>query len=159
MKNSFRYTLLCRLLGEHYYLEVFILFMKKIIHIIIKVIFSALLIMPVLGTLGIFPAPTADMYVRPEAFQFINLLMQSHYLMILMAIVHLLALIALWTKREALAALLELPIALNIIGFHAFLDSGLFAGGALMGNIFLIIVIYLIWKNRAVYRTLLAYNK
>lgn len=156
MKYAFRYTLLCRLLVTHYYLVVLILFMKKIIHIIIKVIFSALLIMPVLGTLGIFPAPTADMYGNPLAFQFITILMQSHYLMIMMAVVHVLALGALWTKREALAGLLELPIALNILGFHAFLDSGLFTGGAVMGNVFFIIVIYFMWKNRAAYRTLIA---
>jgi hypothetical protein len=130
--------------------------MKKVLHIIVKVIFSLLLIMPILGTLGIFPAPTADMYGNPLAFQFITILMQSHYLMIMMSVVHVLALAALWTKREALAGLLELPIALNIIGFHAFLDSGLLTGGALMGNVFLVIVLYIIWKNREKYSVFLA---
>lgn len=132
--------------------------MKKIIHIIIKIVFSLLLVSPILGTLGIFPAPTAEMYNNPQAFQFIQALMSSHYIMILMAIVHILALIALWTRREALAAALELPIVLNIIGFHAFLDGGLLTAGAIMGNVLLIIVLYVMWKNRGQYNQLLGKN-
>lgn len=129
--------------------------MKKIIHIIIKIVFSLLLISPILGTLGMFPAPTPEMYSNPQAFQFIQALMSSQYIMIMMAIVHILALIALWTRREALAAALELPIVLNIIGFHAFLDGGLLTAGAIMGNVLLIIVLYVMWKNRSQYNQLL----
>ena len=129
--------------------------MKKIIHIIIKIVFSLLLVSPILGTLGIFPAPTPEMYSNPQAFQFIQALMSSQYIMIMMAIVHILALIALWTRREALAAALELPIALNIVGFHAFLDGGLLTAGAIMGNVLLIIVLYVMWKNRGQYNQLL----
>lgn len=132
--------------------------MKKIIHIIIKIVFSLLLVSPILGTFGVFPAPTAEMYSNPQAFQFIQVLMSSHYIMILMAIVHILALIALWTRREALAAALELPIVLNIVGFHAFLDGGLLTTGAIMGNVLLIIVLYVMWKNRGQYNQLLGKN-
>ena len=132
--------------------------MKKIIHIIIKIVFSLLLVSPILGTLGIFPAPTAEMYSNPQAFQFIQALMSSHYIMILMAIVHVLALISLWTRREALAAALELPIVLNIVGFHAFLDGGLLTAGAIMGNVLLIIVLYVMWRNRGQYNQLLGKN-
>jgi glycerol-3-phosphate acyltransferase PlsY len=128
--------------------------MKKIIHIIIKVVFTLLLISPILGTFGIFPAPTAEMYTNLQAFAFIQALMDAQYLMIMMAVVHILAIIAIWTRREALAALLELPIALNIVGFHAFLDNGIVSKGAIMGDVLLIIVIYVIWKNRDRYRTL-----
>jgi hypothetical protein len=60
----------------------------------------------------------------------------------------LLALICLWTRREALAGLLMLPVTVNIVGFHAFLDGGLFVTGAIMGNILLILNLYFIWKNR-----------
>lgn len=102
-----------------------------------------------------FPAPTPEMYSNPQAFQFIQALMSSQYIMIMMAIVHILALIALWTRREALAAALELPIVLNIIGFHAFLDGGLLTAGAIMGNVLLIIVLYVMWKNRSQYNQLL----
>jgi hypothetical protein len=77
------------------------------------------------------------------------------YITYLMAIVNVLALIALWTRREALAALLLLPISFNVAGFHLFLDDGLFTGGALLGNIMLLINAYLLWKNRAAYQGLL----
>lgn len=129
--------------------------MKKIIHIVLKVVLSLLLIMPALGALGIFPAPTADMYTTPQAYQFIVLLMEAQYIMILMTIVHVIALIALWSKREGLAALLELPIVLNIVGFHAFLDGGLFAVGAIMADVFFLLVVYFAWVNREQYKTLL----
>ena len=76
----------------------------------------------------------------------------------MMTAVHIIALIALWTKREALAALLELPITLNVVAFHLVLDGGLLTGGALLGNIMLILNLYLLWKNRASYAVLLKPN-
>ncbi len=72
-----------------------------------------------------------------------------------MAIVCVLALVLLWTKREALAAILILPITVNVVGFHLFLDGGLFTMGALLGNIMAAINLYFIWKYRAAYRSLL----
>jgi hypothetical protein len=127
----------------------------KIINIILKVILSAILIMPIFGTLGIFPAPTSDMYNSPEAFAFIQLMMNSQYITVMMSVVFLVSLISIWIKRESLAALLLLPISLNIVGFHAFLDGGLLTGGAIMGNILLLINIYLLWKNRDQFKSIL----
>ena len=72
-----------------------------------------------------------------------------------MAVVHIIALGALWTRREALATLLVLPITVNVVGFHAFLDGGLLTGGAVLGNIMLLINLYLIWKNRSILRVLI----
>jgi putative oxidoreductase len=121
--------------------------MKKI-NTVLKIILSVILIMPVLGAFGIFPEPTADMYNNAEAFAFIQILMNAKYLMIMMSGAFLISLICLWTKRIALASILLLPISLNIMGFHAFLDGGLFTGGAMMGNILFLINIYFLWYNR-----------
>ncbi len=121
--------------------------MKKI-HIALKVLFSLLLIMPVFGILGIFPEPTADMYTNSQAFAFIQILMASKYIMVMEGLTFVAALIFLWTRREFVAALLLLPFTFNIVGFHAFLDGGLFTGGAIMGNVFLLLNAYFLWKNR-----------
>lgn len=129
--------------------------MKKYIHAGLKVILSIILFMPILGLTGVFPEPTADLYNTAIAFDFITMLYVASHVMYTMAVVHIIALSALWTRREALAALLILPITVNVIGFHAFLDGGLFTGGALMGNIMLLINLYLIWQNRTQYEALL----
>jgi hypothetical protein len=133
--------------------------MKKIIDIVLKVLLSVILVMPIFGVLGIFPAPTPDLYNTADAYQFIKLLMDYKYVTIMESVVFLLAFAALWTKREALAALLLLPITLNIVGFHAFMDGGLLTGGAVMGNVMLLINAYFLWQNRAVYKTLMQKGK
>jgi hypothetical protein len=129
--------------------------MKKTIHIIVKVIFSLILLMPVLGTTGMLGEATRDLYNTDEAFAFIEMLVDTAYINYIMSIVHIFALIALWTRREALAALLVLPITVNVVAFHLFLDGGLFTAGALLGNIMLLINLYLIWHNRDRCRPLL----
>lgn len=129
--------------------------MKKVVHIALKVLLSLICIMPILGALGIFPAPTADLYNTPEAFTFIQVLMAAWYITAIMAVVFALSFIALWTKREAVAALLLLPLTVNIVGFHLFLDGGLFTGGAVMGNVLLLLNIYFLWQNRTTYAPLL----
>lgn len=122
--------------------------MNKYIHITFKILFSLILLMPILGTLGIFPAPTRDLYNTDAAFNFINVLMNTaSYISILMAIVNTISVIALWTKREALASILMLPITANVVGFHAFLDGGLLTGGAIMGNILLVLNLYFLYIN------------
>lgn len=127
---------------------------NAILSIVGKVLLTLLLVMPILGTLGIFPAPTADMYQTPEAFQFINLLIQSKYIMVINSVVYLITIFCLWTRRTALAALLLLPISINIVGFHAFFDGGLFTGGAVMGNVLLLLNLAFLWQQRAVYKSL-----
>lgn len=119
-----------------------------------KVILTLLLISPILGALGVFPAPTPDMYGTPEAFQFIDLMMKSRYISIINSIVFLIAAVCLWTKRTALAALLLLPITINIVGFHAFLDGGLHKPGAIMGNALLLLNLAFLWQQRGQYRSL-----
>lgn len=129
--------------------------MKKITKNILKVVISLILLMPILGASGIFPEPTADLYNTPQAFEFIVALMDAFYINVVMAIVSFVALILFWTKRESAAAILILPITLNIILFHLFLDGGIFTLGALMADILFLINLYFIWINRGKYLFLL----
>jgi putative oxidoreductase len=133
--------------------------MKKAFNIILKLLLTLILVMPILGATGVFPAPTAEMYQNPEAYAFIAILMSSKYIMILDAIVFALAIVCLWTKRVALAALLILPITVNIIGFHLFLDGGLLTPGAAMGNILLLLNLYFLWQSRKEYSSLMKGTK
>ncbi len=122
--------------------------MKNFAHIFAKLVFSFILLMPILGVTGIFPPATRDLYNSDEAFAFIEALTAAAYIMYMMAIVHILAIVALWTRREVIGALLALPITLNVVGFHLVLDGGLFTAGALMGNVMLLINLYLLWLHR-----------
>ncbi len=130
--------------------------MKKYLDPVLKGVLSLLLVSPILGTLGIFPAPTREMYNSDQAFDFINALMGSGYIMVIMAVCFLFAIILLWTKRTAAAALLILPFTVNIVAFHLMLDGGLFTGGAIMGNVLLILNVYFLWQHRTTYKQLLA---
>ncbi len=121
--------------------------MKKV-NIFLKVVLSLIMLMPILGVLHIFPEPTADMYGTPEAFTFINAIMDSGYILYVNAIVFAVALVCLWINRVHLGALLILPITVNIVGFHAFVDSGLFTSGAIMGNVLLFLNLYFLYQER-----------
>jgi hypothetical protein len=129
----------------------------KILNIIAKIIFSLLLFLTAISALGIMPAPTRDLYNTDNAFMFITILMGSKYVTILNGIIAAASLYLLWTKRVPLAALLMLPITINIVGFHTFLDGGLFTGGAVMGNIFLLLNGYFLWQSKTHYAQL--FNK
>jgi len=133
--------------------------MKNVGNTILKVLLSLIMVMPILGTLGIFPAPTADLYANPKSFAFIEALMNSGYINAIMAIVFALALVCLWTNRTALAALLILPLTVNIVAFHAFLDGGLLTPGSIMADILLVLNVYFLYQQRNVYRTLLVGQK
>jgi hypothetical protein len=129
--------------------------MKRAIDIVLRIVLSLILVLPILGLLGVFPPPTQDLYNTPEAFRFIRILEEARYISIIMAGVHVVALICLWTGRVAVAALLILPITVNVVGFHLFLDGGLHTGGAVLGNVMLLINAYLLWQQRSRYRALL----
>ncbi|HYE23108.1 MAG TPA: hypothetical protein VEA92_01490 [Candidatus Paceibacterota bacterium] len=129
--------------------------MKNIIHIGAKAILSLILLLPIVGSTGALGEATRDLYNTDQAFAFIEMLVQIMYINYMMAAVLIVALIALWTRREALAALLIAPITVNVVAFHLVLDGGLFTSGAVMGNIMLLLNIYLLWKNRESYNPLL----
>lgn len=129
--------------------------MNRFIDSVLKVVLSLILIMPMLGALHVFPGPTRDLYNTDEAFAFIQLLTESAvYISYMMAVVHGVALLALWSRREALAALLITPITANVVGFHLFLDGGLLTGGAVLGNVMLMLNMYFLWQYREQYRSL-----
>ena len=128
--------------------------MKKYMNIVFKIALSAMLVMPILGTLGVFPPPTPDLYNTPQAFEFIQILMATKYINAIMAVVFSLSLVFLWTGRVALAALLILPITINIVAFHLVLDGGLFTAGAIMGNVLFIINMYFLWQQKSRYSQL-----
>lgn len=127
----------------------------RILNIVLKVVLVLMFISPILGTFGIFPKPTPDMYSTAEAFSFIDILFTANYIMWIMAGVFAVSIILVFQNRMAAVALLILPITVNIIGFHAFLDGGLFTVGAIMGNVLALINIYFLWQNRSVYKALL----
>ena len=137
--------------------------MKKFVHIAIKLIFSLIILVPIASLfaslLGYDVAPKPEYYNNPEAFAFIKVLMDSMYITIINALVFAIGLVLLWTKREALAAVIIFPITVNIVAFHAFLDGGLLTGGAVMGNILLLINLYLFWYYCSQYKQLLAKNQ
>lgn len=129
--------------------------MKKYLHILAKVVFSLILLLPVVGATGMLGEATRDLYNTDEAFAFIEMLTDIAYISYMMTVVHIIALLALWTKREALAALLVLPITLNVVGFHLVLDGGLFTAGAVLADLMLLLNLYFLYVNRDLYRVLL----
>lgn len=128
--------------------------MKKAVDVGLKALLSLILVLPILGATGVFPPPTQDMYNTPEAFSFISVLDETRYINLIMVVVHVVALVCLWTGRTALAALLILPITVNVVAFHLVLDGGLLTGGAVLGNIMLVINAYLLWTRRRQYAPL-----
>jgi hypothetical protein len=130
--------------------------MRKAVDIALKVVLSLILVLPILGLLGVGPPPTQDLYNTPQAFAFIETITEGRYISIIMSVVHVIAFVCLWTRRTALAALLILPITINVVAFHLVLDGGLLTGGAVLGNIMLLINAYFLWKHRREYAPLLA---
>jgi hypothetical protein len=128
--------------------------MRKVVDIGLKIVLSLILLLPIVGALGVLPPPTQDLYNTPQAFEFIETITDGRYISIIMALVHVAALASLWTRRTALAALLILPITVNVVAFHAFLDGGLLTGGAVLGNLMLLINAYFLWQHRREYRPL-----
>lgn len=127
----------------------------KTLNIVLKVILCLLISTPILGALGIFPPPTPDLYNTKEAFDFINVLsVNAAYISYLIAIVFAVSIILVVMNKMALVALLILPITVNIISFHAFLDGGLLTSGAIMANALILLNIYFLWQNRATYKSL-----
>lgn len=129
--------------------------MKKYLHIAAKVLFSLILILPIMGATGVLGEATRNLYNTDQAYDFIQMLVKIGYINYMMVVVHIIALIALWTKREALAAMLVLPITLNVVAFHLVLDGGLLTGGALLGNIMLLLNLYLLWRSHEVIKLLI----
>jgi hypothetical protein len=126
----------------------------KILNIILKIVLSLILLLPVVGITGLLGEPARDLYNTDAAYAFIQMFVDIGYINYMMVVVHIIALVALWTRREALAALLIAPITANVVGFHAFLDGGLLTSGAVLGNVMLVLNLHFLWLYREQYRSL-----
>ena len=120
----------------------------KIFNVILKVLFSLILLLPIVGSFGVLGEPTRELYNTDLAYDFIRMLTETKYITIINAIIFAISLVLIWTRHMALAALLVLPITVNVVAFHAFIDGGLLTGGALLGNIMLLLNVYFLWHCR-----------
>lgn len=125
----------------------------KIVRIVLRVLLCLLLAIPLLGTLGVFPAPTADLYT-PNGWAFMSALMGSGYMFPLLGIVSAVVVILTLMNKMALAAIVLAPMTVNVIAFHTFVDTGLFTPNASLGILLLVLNAFFLWDNRSKYKTL-----
>lgn len=130
----------------------------KVLNIILKVLLCLLFVTPILGGFGVLPEAQPEFYTTTKAYDFIMTITEEKYIPLTISFVFLAAFVLVVTNRTALAALLITPVTLNVIFFHSFLDGGLFAPGALMANMLLLLNVYFLWQNRSVYAVLLQKN-
>ncbi len=128
---------------------------RKVLHVLFKVLLTLISIIPILGVTGIFPEPTREMYNTDEAFKFIQvLIIDAGYIQYCIAFAFAVTVILLWSGREALAAIIITPVTINIVGYHMFIDGGLLTGGAIMGNVLFLLNLYFLWQNTHRYKFL-----
>jgi hypothetical protein len=125
----------------------------KIVNTILRVLLGLFLLMPVTGGLGMMPEPTEEMY-SPEGWMFMSALMNSGYMMPLIALTCLACAILLFANRTALAAILLAPFTINVIAFHVFLDAAPISAAAIPAYILLMLNAYFLWVNTEKYRQL-----
>ncbi len=125
----------------------------KILNIVMRILLGLLLVTPILGATGVFPAPTADLYT-PTGWAFMSALMASGYIMPLLGILCAMCVVLIAMNKTALAAILLAPMTVNVICFHAFVDTGLVSPSAIMGVLLLILNAYFLWVNRMKYKAL-----
>ena len=123
----------------------------KILNIILRILLSLILLLPILGTIGVFPSPTAGMYT-PEGWAFIQALMNTGYMMPLIAILCAVCLVLVIMNRTAHAAALLAPFSLNVILFHVFLGGGVFRPDAILADALFLLNAYFLWEGRKEYQ-------
>lgn len=119
---------------------------------VLRYIWALFLLMPLLGALGVFPPPTADMY-SPRGWAFMSAMMDVGYLMPLIGVLCVVCAVLLIMNKTALVAILMAPFVTNIFFFHI-IDNSLFKPASLFAWIFIIFNIYFLWVNREKYKTL-----
>ena len=125
----------------------------KYVRAVLRILLCLLLLLPILGATGVFPAPTADLYT-PSGWAFMSALMAAGYLLPLLAILCVVVIALTIMNKTALAAILLAPMTVNVIAFHAFVDTGLLHPAASLGILLLILNAFFLWDNRATYRNL-----
>lgn len=123
----------------------------KVLTIILRILLALVLLLPVLGTLGVFPPPTADLYT-PAGWAFIEALMNTGYMMPLVGITCALCLVLVIMGKTALAAVLLAPLSVNVVLFHVMLDGTFFSPSAIPAWVLLLLNVYFLGVNRARYR-------
>lgn len=126
----------------------------KILDTIAKVVLCLICLMPIMGAVNIFPAPTRDLYNTDLAFEFIQMLMAVMYINYAMGAISIVSVALIIMKRTAVALLLLAPLTFNVVAFHLFIDGGLLTMGASLGNVLMIAHAYLLWRYRAHYQSL-----
>jgi len=125
----------------------------KYVRIVLRILLCLVLLIPVLGTLGVFPEPTAEFYT-PSGWAFMSALMAAGYMMPLLGILCAAVLVLTAMNKTALAAILLAPMTVNVIAFHAFVDTGLLHPAASLGIVLFLLNAFFLWDNRAKYKTL-----
>ncbi|MBP9850354.1 MAG: hypothetical protein KBC47_01540 [Candidatus Peribacteraceae bacterium] len=125
----------------------------KILHNVMRTLFALVLVTPILGALGVFPSPTADLYT-PAGWAFMSALMATGYMMPLLGILCAAGLILVVLNKTALAAIVMLPMTVNVVLFHAVVDTGLFTVNASLGWVLLICNAYFLYENTEKYKKL-----
>ncbi len=125
----------------------------KILHNVIRVLLALVLVMPVLGALGVFPAPTADMY-SPAGWAFMSALMASGYIMQLIGITCAVGLVLVVLNRTAIAGLVLLPMTVNVVLFHLVVDGSFFGPAATFAWILVVGNLYFLYDNIEEYKNL-----
>jgi hypothetical protein len=125
----------------------------KIVNIILRILFGLVLLLPVLGALGVFPPPTADMY-SPPGWAFMQALMSTGYMLPLIGVTCAVCLVLVIFGRTALASVLIAPLTVNIVLFHLVLDHSMLSPTALPAWVLLVTNAYFLWQNWGTYKTL-----
>lgn len=102
------------------------------------------------GLLSFVPPP--QMSLPEGATAFLDALIQTGYMMQLIALTHLVVGVLLVINRFVpLALALLAPFLVNSIAFHSFLEPS----GLPMAIVFLVLELYLVWRYRDAYRPML----
>ncbi len=125
----------------------------KYVTIIVRILLGLVILTPILGATGIFPAPTADLYT-PAGWAFMEALMNSGYMFPLIAVTCAVALVLLIMNRTALAAVILAPFAINVACFHTFVEDAPISVSASLAYVLVGGTIYLLWINRKKYKAL-----
>ncbi len=119
----------------------------KVLNIILRVLLGLLILTPILGATGVFPAPIADFYT-PQGWAFMSALMATGYMMPLIGLTCAAALVLVIMNKMTSAAILLAPLSVNVILFHLFLDGGVFIPDAIMGDLLFVLNAYFLYRGR-----------
>lgn len=123
----------------------------KTLSLILRILLGLLLLLPVAGTAGMMPPPTADMYSTPGAWNYMSALMEVGFMMPMIGILCFVCAMLFFMNRTALGAALLAPFTVNVIAFHLFLDAALISAEAIPAYILVILNAYFLWINREKY--------